>query len=306
MKKKCLNCNIEFETKHKTQKYCCYECSRQARCTLVEKICPTCGKVFKPISQRQKYCTHKCSTENLKFKGIRETYKCMYCNKEFELIPGHNTKYCSRECYYNAAKAGLIFRDYKKGISYEERYGSEKAELIKNKQRKHKWSDEDKLRISKQRLGKKRSKETCEKLRQLQLSKEHQEKIYNTKKKNKTFNTSKNEKSIEGLLITKFKKIECQYKSERYPFSCDFYISDLDLYIEYQGHWSHGLKPFEGTEEDLLKLEIWKNKNTSYYNNAIHTWTVRDVLKRQIAKENDLNWLEFFTEKEFMNWFKNL
>ena len=42
------------------------------------------------------------------------------------------------------------------------------------------------------------------------------------------------------------------------------------------------------------------------YKNAIETWTIRDPKKRHIAIENRLNWLEFFTFKDFLNWFNNL
>ena len=39
----------------------------------------------------------------------------------------------------------------------------------------------------------------------------------------------------------------------------------------------------------------WKSKKSKYYNKAINDWTVRDVIKRQIAKENGLNYLEIFS-----------
>lgn len=153
-------------------------------------------------------------------------------------------------------------------------------------------------------MGTKRSKETCEKLRQIQLSAEHQRKISDTKRKNNSFNISKPEKEILKLLQSKFSNVKHQYKSEKYPFNCDFYIPDLDLYIEYQGHFTHNFKPFEGTSEDLEKIKLWKNKNTKLYGIAIKVWTVRDPLKRQIAKENNLNWIEFFNMKQFMDWFE--
>jgi hypothetical protein len=38
-----------------------------------------------------------------------------------------------------------------------------------------------------------------------------------------------------------------------------------------------------------------KSKNTKYYNVAIEVWTKRDVVKRSIAKENNLNYLEIFS-----------
>jgi len=41
-------------------------------------------------------------------------------------------------------------------------------------------------------------------------------------------------------------------------------------------------------------VEYWKSKNTPYYNNAITNWTISDVDKRNVAKENNLNYLEIF------------
>ena len=42
---------------------------------------------------------------------------------------------------------------------------------------------------------------------------------------------------------------------------------------------------------------MWKSKNSPYYLDAIKTWTIRDVNKRKIAKENKLNYLEIFSCK---------
>lgn len=127
-----------------------------------------------------------------------------------------------------------------------------------------------------------------------------------TKRKNGTLCSSGPEKRVKALLESKFKEVKYQYKSEKYPFVCDFYIPELDLYIEYQGLWTHGLKPFEGTGEDLQKVEFWKNKKTKYYAMAIDTWTRRDVKKRKLAKESNLNWLEFFNMQQFIEWFDKL
>ena len=41
--------------------------------------------------------------------------------------------------------------------------------------------------------------------------------------------------------------------------------------------------------DNLEELEYWKSKNTKFYDNAITTWTIRDVEKRKIAKNNKLN-----------------
>ena len=124
---------------------------------------------------------------------------------------------------------------------------------------------------------------------------EYKEKSYNTKKKNNSFHTSKIEEQIKSYLNNLGINYEYQYTSEVYPFTCDFYFPDYDLYVEIQGSWTHGRNPFTGSEEDLKLLEKWKSKNTKYYDNAIQTWTIRDVLKREIAKQNNLNFLEIFS-----------
>lgn len=87
-----------------------------------------------------------------------------------------------------------------------------------------------------------------------------------------------------------------QYKSEKYPFYCDFYIKSLDLYIEVLGHPSHGTHPFDKTNiEDINCLNEYKTKHTKYYDKIIEVWTVRDVKKRTIAKRNNVKLLEIFT-----------
>ena len=68
----------------------------------------------------------------------------------------------------------------------------------------------------------------------------------------------------------------------------------------------HGGHPFnENNKEDQLILKSWKDKNTKYYNNAITAWTIRDVNKRNTAKENKLNYIEFWNINELKNWLNN-
>ena len=68
------------------------------------------------------------------------------------------------------------------------------------------------------------------------------------------------------------------------------------MYIEYNGHWTHGLEPYNNDNKfHQEKIKLWKSKNTKFYNNAIKTWTERDVQKRNIAKQNNLKWIELFS-----------
>ena len=144
--------------------------------------------------------------------------------------------------------------------------------------------------------------------------KEFQEKKYATMTENNTWwGNSKEEQYIYEQLITKYDVIR-QYKCEEYPFLCDFYIPELNLFMEYQGFVSHGNHAYTGSQQDLELLDFWWNKvyelaednnEQNAYLQYIHTWTVTDPLKRQTAKENNLNWIEFFTLEEFIEWFKN-
>lgn len=136
-------------------------------------------------------------------------------------------------------------------------------------------------------------------------------KAFNTKKLKGNVTTSIQEDQVKAFLLQKFPNLKCQYRSDKYPFHCDFYIPELDLYIEYQGHWSHGKKlgPFNENDPEHVKVLCeWKEKakNSQSFVDAINVWTVRDPLKRKIAKENNLSWLEFFTVKDFITWYEKL
>ena len=134
------------------------------------------------------------------------------------------------------------------------------------------------------------------------------DKQYKSKKDHNSFlgHTSKLELESKELLENKFKIVYHQYKTKEYPFVCDFYIKDLNLYIECNYFWTHGLHPFnENDINDINKLNIWKERNTKFFNSAIKTWTHDDLQKRKIAKENNLNWIEFFNINELKDWLKD-
>ena len=150
-----------------------------------------------------------------------------------------------------------------------------------------------------------KSKEGREFLKEFTNSQEYKDKQYNTKKKNNSFNTSKIENKLELLLRELFPDLETQYKSILYPFNCDFYIPSLDLYIEYNGSWTHGGCFYDkNNENDRNTLEKWKeaSKHSRYYQNAVKTWTVRDLNKLNTALKNNLNYVVWFNKEQPYEW----
>lgn len=134
-------------------------------------------------------------------------------------------------------------------------------------------------------------------------------KSISTKRKNGTFNTSSVEQEILQTLKCIFPDVKHQYRSKLYPFNCDFYIPSLDLYIEYNGTWTHGGGPYDENEEWCkTQLVTWqeKAKTSKFYQTAIYVWTNLDMRKRQCAINNGLNYLVFYTWQQFDNWLKGV
>ena len=277
---------------------------------------PYCGNPLRFIGGKDiftKYCSISCASFHTSPKA-KETCRKLYGS-------GTNVKKYKETCLKrygvdNAAKLDSTREKFKK--TCQEKYGTDTP--LKNPE-----VIEKSKKTCKERYGVEyimQSKEIQEKIQETFREKygvnyplenkeihqktidnpERKEHVYQTKKRNKTFNSSKIEEQIYQWLIEEFSNEDVirQYKEERYPWNSDFYIKSLDLFIEINGHWTHGLHPFdENNPEDLAILEKWKekSKNSQFFINAINTWTVRDVQKRNKAKENNLKRLEFFEAK---------
>lgn len=154
---------------------------------------------------------------------------------------------------------------------------------------------------------KKQAEQTCLKkygVKNAMLLEETKRKVFESKKRNKTVVTSRFEEAVFSALLQKFTSVKRQYYSTNYPFVCDFYIADIDTYIECQGHFSHGKEPYDENNPNHQKIvENWKNKNKQTYTDAIRIWTIRDPLKRKTARDNHITWLEFFNLSQFMEWY---
>ena len=128
---------------------------------------------------------------------------------------------------------------------------------------------------------------------------QRKEKEFATKKRNGSWNVSKPEDRVYGFLTSKFGKedVERQYRSSSYPFSCNFYIKSLDLYIECNFSWTHGGHWFgSNNKDDIAIVQKWKSKHTKYYDNAIANWTIRDIKKRECLEKNKLNYIVMWKE----------
>lgn len=144
----------------------------------------------------------------------------------------------------------------------------------------------------------------CEHIHEFVDIKSRTEKVNNTKRKNHTCNISTEEDIAYDLLKSKYPNIIRQYRSEQYPYNCDFYIPDNDLYIEYNGSWTHGDHFYTDSAEDRLIIQKWKDKHTKYYDLAVYVWTDLDVRKYITAQKYNLNYKVFWNLDEVIDYIK--
>lgn len=116
------------------------------------------------------------------------------------------------------------------------------------------------------------------------------EKGYQTKIENDSYKKSKAEDAYGDSLEQIFGKNDVErqyYKDSRYPFSCDFYIKSKDLFIEYQGYYTHGIEPY-----DELNPKHWDY--VDYLESTAKgagTFTVSDPAKIEKAKQTGITLL---------------
>lgn len=113
---------------------------------------------------------------------------------------------------------------------------------------------------------------------------------------------SESEKLFEEYLSEHGIEYIPQYKSELYPYFCDFYIPKIDTYIELNLHWTHGEHPFDcNNAKDVTKADKWLNSDSEFSNKAYYIWTIRDVEKYNTAMKNNLNYIRVYNLEEFLN-----
>ena len=175
-----------------------------------------------------------------------------------------------------------------------------KSEEIKNKAKKtmlRRYGVEYSMQIPKNK----------EYMSYLMSSYEMQERRYNTMKRNHTFNSSSTEEELFLYIKSRFPTVVRQYKDKnRYPYFCDFYIPELDYFIELQGYYTHGKHPFDpNSNEDLQLIEYYKKKYGEDCQ-PITIWSIKDVEKRDCAKRNHLNFKEVWSLEDGKNFVNDL
>lgn len=293
--------------------------------------CKVCGKKIDfchiGFLGYRDYCSKKCSTIAIgsmeSVKGKREQTmlkkfgaKSYMATKEFQdnreenILKKYGVRfYTQTEEYKNSIQKHKQERILKAKQTCLKKYGVDC--YTKTKEYKDNFS-KVKEKMKKTCLEKygvdcyNKTQEYKNKFKDKEYIKQIQEKIYLIKKQHNSFNTSKAEIIIFDKLKEKYPDTKKQYKSDRYPFNCDFYIPSKDLFIEYNGMWTHYTEPFDkNNPKHIEHLNLWKSKNTDFYKRAIRTWTETDVAKFEIAKKNNLNYVVLWNMEDFNRWYQN-
>ena len=199
-------------------------------------------------------------------------------------------------------KISKTLKDFWKNSSDDYR---EKRESKKKISRENWTEQERKLYHERMSVSAIKNRKTISKEEYLARS----QKGWQTRKNNHTINTSSFEIILYDTLVKHFNKDDIfkeYFDSKRYPFHCDFYIKPLDLFIELNLHPSHYSHPFDKNNiEDIEFKQKLSESNSEWDKMILDVWGQRDVIKKECAENNNLNYLMIYDEKEF-TWLTNM
>lgn len=281
-------------------------------------VCKVCGEVYQSYTGFGHHLrNHQLSSKEYYDKYLRcaDDGVCINCGKptKFVCISIGYSKHCSVKCANNNPDVRKKITESTKSTLLE-KYGVENISQL----------DEVKAKKEKTMLCKYGVRNTFQlpTVREKVRSKEVVETQKETRKKSliekygventfqlresvlKIYNKTKSEaeKLFESYLSEHNIDYIPQYKSELYPYFCDFYIPKIDTYIELNLHWTHGKHPFDCTNElDVAKATKWLNSDSEFSNKAYYIWTIRDVEKYNTAMKNNLNYIRVYNLEEFLN-----
>lgn len=282
-------------------------------------LCPTCHNKLKYDDKKKRYryyCGKECAGKDPKHiearkKGIFDKYGC-YCTMQLKEV-----KEKSKESWANKTTNEIKEIKEKSKKTCIKKYGIDN--WCGQKKNKEHWANKSKEELNEITEKKKKTflkhygvdnyTKTNEWRKHVSdISDSIKRKAYATMKRKKSFlgNTSKEEKKVLELLGVIYPDIIHQYRdNERYPWNCDFYIPSKDLFIEYQGFYTHNNHAYnkESTEDQIEKEKLIKKYGED--SQSVTIWTIKDVEKRETAKKNNLNYIEFFNLKEVEKYIEN-
>lgn len=221
------------------------------------------------------------SSKNQKLNLDRDTLYDLYINQQLT----------SKEVAEIFGCTSKSIRNYLIKYNIPVRQGSEAVKLERSK-----WSKEKEEERSRKFIQ--TWLDTPDELKQAYTSKrikninspEAVAKAKETKLKNGTYKISQAENNFYKqlcLFVDEADIVRGYIDNKRYPFNCDFYIKSKDLFIEYQGHQTHGYEPYDATNP-----EHWvycDRLQASGY--STDTFTIRDPNKVATAKQHKINLL---------------
>lgn len=259
-----------------------------------EDRCRVCGKITRFMGIRYgytKHCSYKCANNDEQEKIKKYTETRMLHQQQTNLKRyGHINQFQRKEIIN---KNHSEIANNKRKQTYIDRFGTDHPSKNEQVKQKTKQSNLDRFGY------------VCPFNKPEIIKRSHSNeaiiKANNTKRLNNSFNKSKMEDITYSILLTKFTSVIRQYYSKKYPYHCDFYLPDIDLYIECNFHWTHGGMKYDGRKiKCKQQLAKWKEKaeTSQYYKNAIYTWTILDKKKFAIARRNKLKYLVIWNFNE--------
>lgn len=286
----------------------------------VRPVCKVCGNpveylgIYKGLYLKWRlFCCLSCEGKGT-WQTHKETNKRKYgveLTQNLDVVKNKQKKTCVRKYGVDVPMKSKEIQDKCK-VTWLNRYGvshpSNSKEIKEKTQNtllnrygvKYTWLIPDVKEKVKSTMISKYGVDNIMRLERYKNSNAIKQKRYDTMKINNSFNSSKPEEELYLYIRKKFPTVKRQYnEDQRYPWKCDFYIPKLDCFIEYQGFQSHGKHPYNSNSiEDQTIVQRWElkydNGNHPLYRRMIEGWTITDVKKRETAKDNNLNFHEFW------------
>ena len=284
-----------------------------------EGFCLACGKptLFRSLLYGYNpYCSQDCANHSqLRIDKIKQTTEekygvsCVFKRKDVRqncekaANSSEARKKAKQTCLKHYGVEHPMYSDEVKNKMKQtclERYGTEYSFQSENNKRK---SKETMLK----RYGVEHNSQ-MEKNKRKFVERSHTEEV-NKKRHDTRKSTGWLKNTIENYFISKLTvDFEHNYKTDLYPYHCDFYLPDYDLYIEINNYWAHGKHFYdENNQKDVDLLNKWKNHSNDprdLYVQAYYTW-LKDIEKRDCAIKNYLNYVVLWDVSQIDRFFED-